>query len=71
MPVVASYFAPLEQMVYLQYVFAIIFLMTLGAVAAKTGGSHVGTAMLRISFWGTVAMGVTALIGYLFGVSLA
>lgn len=71
MPVIASYFAPLAQMVYLQYVFAIIFLMTLGAVAAKTGGSHVGKAMLRISFWGTVAMGVTALIGYLFGVSVA
>lgn len=70
MPVIASYFAPLEQMVYLQYVFALIFLITLGTVAAKTGGSHVGKAILRISFWGTVAMGVTALIGYLFGVSV-
>lgn len=70
LPVIASYFAPLEQMVFLQYVFAILFLMTLGAVAAKTGGSNVSKAMLRISFWGTVAMGVTALIGYLFGVSV-
>jgi len=70
MPVIASYFAPLEQMVYLQYAFALIFLITLGTVAAKTGGSHVGKAILRISFWGTVAMGVTALIGYLFGVSV-
>ena len=71
MPVIASYFAPLAQMVYLQYAFALLFLTTLGTVAAKTGGSHVGKAILRISFWGTVAMGVTALIGYLFGVSVA
>ncbi|MDP4663357.1 MAG: VIT family protein [Salibacteraceae bacterium] len=71
MPVIASYFAPLAQMVYLQYAFALLFLITLGTVAAKTGGSHVGKAILRISFWGTVAMGVTALIGYLFGVSVA
>jgi vacuolar iron transporter family protein len=70
MPVIASYFAPLAQMVYLQYAFALLFLITLGTVAAKTGGSHVGKAILRISFWGTVAMGVTALIGYLFGVSV-
>ncbi len=71
MPVIASYFAPLAQMVYLQYAFALLFLITLGTVAAKTGGSHLGKAILRISFWGTVAMGVTALIGYLFGVSVA
>ncbi|MDP4935108.1 MAG: VIT family protein [Salibacteraceae bacterium] len=71
MPVIASYFAPLAQMVYLQYAFALLFLITLGTVAAKTGGSHVGKAILRISFWGTVAMGVTALIGYLFGVSVS
>ena len=70
LPVIASYFAPLAQMVYIQYLFALVFLTTLGAVAAKTGGSSVRTAVIRISFWGTVAMGVTALIGYVFGVSV-
>ena len=55
-------------MVY-QYVFATLFLIILGIVAAKTGGSIVWKAVVRITFWGTIAMGVTALVGYLFGVN--
>jgi VIT1/CCC1 family predicted Fe2+/Mn2+ transporter len=39
-------------------------------VTAKTGGSSVGKAILRVCFWGTVAMGLTAGVGYLFGVKV-
>jgi VIT1/CCC1 family predicted Fe2+/Mn2+ transporter len=42
----------------------------LGALAAKTGGSSVAKAILRITFWGTVAMGLTAGVGYLFNVNV-
>lgn len=66
-----SLLAPIRQMVYLQYGFTIIFLMVLGAIAAKTGGSSIGIAVGRICFWGTIAMGVTALIGHFFGVTVA
>ena len=71
LPFVVSLLAPIKQMVYFQYGFSIVFLMILGAISAKTGGSKVGISVLRICFWGTVAMGVTALIGHLFGVSVA
>ena len=71
LPVVVAFFGNLNSMIYLQYGFAIAFLILLGAVAAKTGGSSVWRAVLRITFWGTLAMGLTALIGYLFGVNLA
>lgn len=71
LPLLVSFFAPLKYMVYLQYGFSIVFLMILGAIAAKTGGAGIGTAVARIAFWGTAAMGVTALVGHLFGVSLA
>ena len=50
--------------------FAILFLIILGALAAKTGGSNIGKAIIRITFWGTVAMGLTALVGYLFGINI-
>ncbi|WP_294280529.1 VIT family protein [uncultured Chryseobacterium sp.] len=70
LPFIVSLVAPLQQMVYFQYGFSIIFLMILGAVSAKTGGAPVGLAMLRICFWGTVAMGITALVGHLFGTSV-
>jgi VIT1/CCC1 family predicted Fe2+/Mn2+ transporter len=58
-------------MEYYLYGFATLFLMVLGGLAAKTGGSGIGKAILRITFWGTVAMGLTALVGYLFGVNLS
>ena len=69
LPLLVALFTPMERMEYLLYGFAIVFLMLLGAVAAKAGGSSIGKAILRITFWGTVAMGLTALVGYLFGVS--
>jgi VIT1/CCC1 family predicted Fe2+/Mn2+ transporter len=57
-------------MEYFLYCFAIVFLIMLGTLAAKTGGSNIKKAIIRITFWGTAAMGLTALVGYLFGVSL-
>jgi len=41
--------------------------VTLGAIAAKTGGSKIGRAVIRVTLWGTLAMGATAFIGYVFG----
>ncbi|MBB6329218.1 VIT1/CCC1 family predicted Fe2+/Mn2+ transporter [Chryseobacterium sediminis] len=71
LPFSVSLLAPLKQMVYFQYGFSIIFLMLLGAVSARAGGSSIKIAVLRICFWGTVAMGITALVGHIFGVNAA
>ena len=68
LPVLVSLFAPFKQMVFFQYSFSIIFLAVSGAVAAKAGGSSIAKGIVRICFWGTIAMGVSALVGYLFGV---
>lgn len=70
LPLAVSVLLPLENMVYYQYGFAIAFLMVLGAIAAKTGGSSVFKAVLRITLWGTLAMALTAGVGHLFGVSV-
>lgn len=71
LPFLVAIFLPLKQMEYYQYGFAIVFLSLLGALAAKTGGSSMAKAVIRITFWGTVAMGLTALVGYLFGASMS
>lgn len=71
LPVIVAYIAPLKMMEYLQYGFAIMFLGLLGALSAKTGGAEVWKPIWRITFWGTLAMGTTALIGYLFNINLA
>ncbi len=68
LPFMVSIFAPVKWMVICQYSFAIVFLAFSGAVAAKVGGSAIMKGMIRICFWGTAAMGISALVGYLFGV---
>ncbi len=68
LPLLVSIFSPIKYMVVYQYAFAIVFLALSGAVAAKVGGSNITKSVIRICFWGTVAMGMTAFVGYLFGV---
>lgn len=70
LPFIVTLFLPKENMVYWLYAFAIFFLIILGSVSARAGGAPIGKAILRITFWGTVAMGLTALVGYLFGVNV-
>ena len=70
LPFVVTLFLPLKSIEYSLYGLAIFFLIILGALAAKTGGSSVPKAIIRITFWGTVAMGLTALVGYLFNVTV-
>ena len=70
LPFLVTLFWPLPTMEYALYGFALIFLAVLGGIAAKTGGSGVLKAALRITFWGTVAMGLTAAVGYVFGVNV-
>ena len=70
LPLLVSLFLPLRNIEFSLYGFALFFLIILGAVAAKTGGSSVRKAIIRITFWGTVAMGLTALVGYLFNVNV-
>ena len=71
LPVIVSFFSPLDKMIYFQYGSAIIFLAISGAVAAKAGGSPIGKSIMRICFWGTFAMLMSALVGYLFGVKVS
>ncbi len=69
-PLLLAVFAPLKQMIFFQYGFSILFLALSGTLAAKVGGSSIGKSVWRICIWGTIAMAMSALIGYLFGVSL-
>ena len=49
---------------------SLVFLALLGAVGAKAGGANVWTAMVRVAFWGALAMGLTAGIGALVGTAV-
>jgi VIT1/CCC1 family predicted Fe2+/Mn2+ transporter len=70
LPLLVTLFAPIPFMEYALYGSTMFSLIILGAVSAKTGGANMGKAILRIVIWGTLAMGLTAGVGYLFGVSV-
>ncbi len=46
---------------------SLVFLALLGGLAARAGGASVTVGALRVTFWGALAMGVTAAVGALFG----
>ncbi len=70
LPLLVILFAPVKGMEYWLYGFTTIFLIILGTTAAKTGGSSIKKAILRITIWGTIAMVLSAIVGYIFGVNV-
>ena len=70
LPLLVTLFAPVSKMEYFLYGFTILSLIVLGVVSAKTGGSSIGKAVIRIVIWGTIAMGLSGLVGYIFGVNI-
>ena len=49
---------------------SLFFLALLGAVAAHAGGSSIGRSVARVTFWGALAMALTAAVGALFGTTV-
>lgn len=70
LPLLTVLLAPLHQLEYWLYGLTLFFLVILGAASARAGGSSVPKSILRITIWGTIAMGISALVGYLFGVNV-
>lgn len=68
LPLATAALAPAAQAVALVAGLSLAFLATLGAISARVGGAPAASAMLRVTFWGALAMGLTAAIGRLFGV---
>jgi VIT1/CCC1 family predicted Fe2+/Mn2+ transporter len=59
--------APVNMLVVVVSAASLGFLAVLGAVGAKAGGANIMRATLRVTFWGALALGMTAGIGKLFG----
>jgi VIT1/CCC1 family predicted Fe2+/Mn2+ transporter len=46
---------------------SLVFLALLGGLAARAGGAGVIVGAVRVTFWGALAMALTAAVGALFG----
>lgn len=67
LPLLVVVIAPAASLVLLVAGTSLFFLALLGALAAHTGGARILIGMLRVTFWGALAMAITAGIGALFG----
>jgi len=67
-PLVGAVLAPAALTIWVVAVMALLALMLLGGAGAHMGGARIAPAMLRVLFWGTVAMTVTFGVGHLFEV---
>ena len=67
MPLLVSMLAPLPVIIPTISVATLVFLAVLGWLGAWAGGASHWKPMLRVTFWGALALGVTAVIGKLFG----
>lgn len=69
LPLLAALLAPPPLIVPVVSAAAILFLAILGAIGAKAGGAGIGKAVVRVTFWGALALAATAGVGALFGVA--
>jgi vacuolar iron transporter family protein len=67
LPLTTALISPLRNVATIVGVISIGFLALLGALAAYVGGASMLKSILRVTFWGAAAMGLTALVGTLFG----
>jgi len=67
LPLIAAAFATGRAQIATVAVTALAFLAALGIIGARAGGAPPTAAALRVTFWGALAMTVTAAIGSLFG----
>jgi VIT1/CCC1 family predicted Fe2+/Mn2+ transporter len=67
LPLLAVALAPEAWLIAVVSVTSLVFLAVLGGLAARVGGAGVKLGALRVTFWGALAMALTAGVGAIFG----
>ena len=70
MPLAMVLIAPRSELVWVVAVASLAFLALLGAIGARAGGANVWKATARVTFWGALAMAITAGIGAMVGTAV-
>jgi VIT1/CCC1 family predicted Fe2+/Mn2+ transporter len=67
LPLLVTWLTPEARLILFVAGTSLVFLALLGAVAARAGGAPVTVGAIRVTFWGALAMALTASVGALFG----
>lgn len=70
LPLAIVLLVPSPLLVSVEALASLLFLALLGGVGARAGGAPVWTATLRVTFWGALAMALTAGIGRMVGTAV-
>lgn len=70
LPLVVAAIAPVPRLIGFVAVASLVLLAALGALAARAGGANPLRGAVRVVFWSTLAMALTALVGKLFGTTV-
>ncbi|MGE3771102.1 MAG: VIT family protein [Bdellovibrionales bacterium] len=70
LPLFASLAAPTDMIVLTVSLASVVFLGLLGAIGARAGGAKILKPVMRVVFWGAIALAVTAGAGALFGATI-
>ena len=68
LPLLVAWASPLAQLIPVVDVSSLVFLALLGGLAARAGGASITVGTVRVTFWGALAMALTAAVGRIFGV---
>jgi VIT1/CCC1 family predicted Fe2+/Mn2+ transporter len=71
LPLIVAAITPLSLMLVVVGASSLAFLAGLGALAARIGGANILTGAWRVTFWGALAMLLTAGVGALFGTAVS
>jgi VIT1/CCC1 family predicted Fe2+/Mn2+ transporter len=70
LPLVAAWFTTGGHQILVVATASLIFLAILGSIAARAGGAPIPIGAMRVTFWGALAMLMTATVGRIFGVGI-
>jgi VIT1/CCC1 family predicted Fe2+/Mn2+ transporter len=71
LPLLTAYFYQADNLSIVVALLSLVFLAMLGALSAHLSGAKILTGIARVSFWGTIAMVATALVGIIFDVAVS
>ena len=69
LPLLLVFITPMNRLIAVVSGSSLLFLALMGALAAKVGGASMLKGIARVTFWGALAMAITAFVSTLFGVN--
>jgi vacuolar iron transporter family protein len=70
LPLITAAVVPIGSAIVIVSATSLVFLAALGGLAAQAGGAGVTRGIIRVTFWGALAMALTAGIGRIFGTTV-